>query len=137
MITNLTELEATLKLKLKDADIVEYLQDIPHQFKHKDFRNKIMLHAYQNNRLESVNYLLNFFECNNPAPLLKIQIKSMLSSSEEYKNQTKQSMLKILMKNFSIATLAQTIETVCYEQKYPEHFYQEKQQALINLLLKK
>lgn len=100
-------LQNEVRERLKKSDALIFFKEISQQMTKEEFvefSNTAMKSAYDKNRVKAVDYMLSFYEYNQPPLLLRIHLQLMLSDSKKMESGKK--MLQVLLKNFS--------EQLCY-----------------------
>lgn len=96
------EIQNEFREKFKKSDALNSLKEMAEQLtkeEFKDFSDVAMKSAYDKNRVKAVEYMLAFYQQDNPSLLIRIHLQRMLAEDKDLKSGEK--MLRVLAKNFS------------------------------------
>jgi hypothetical protein len=137
MITS--QLKNEFREKFKKADSLLALRELSEAVTKEDFiefSNSAMLDAYRSNRVKAVEFMLSFYEKDNPILLLKIHLYSMLSDEAVLESGKK--MLIPLVNHFSDEICHQTISHIIDSQ--PEknrNLYKQRETEILKIIKEK
>lgn len=99
---DIVELKNEIKDKFKKSDALTELKNLSNNISKEEFlkfSNSALLDAYRSNRVKAVEYMLSFYEKEQPILLAKIHLDVMLSDQKDFESGKK--MLIPLVKHFS------------------------------------
>lgn len=132
---NMASLQNEVREKLKKSDALKFFKEISQTMskeEFKEFSDVAMKSAYDKNRVKAVEYMLSFYEPNNPLLLLQIHLQIMLNDSKAM--QSGKEMLKVLIKNFSDELCNKVMnDFIEYHKGKPE--FKQRQKEISKIIL--
>lgn len=123
--------------KFKKSDALNYLKDVCENMSKEDFlkfANYAMKTAYDKKRIKAVEYMLSFYEYNQPQLLMRIHLQKMLH--EPQTSEKDKGMLKVLVKHFSSEFCHEVIEAfINFHGGSTQEKYRDKSKEILKFIL--
>lgn len=139
----MSELKNEFREKFKKSDAISALKKLSETISKEeflDFSNSALLDAYRSKRAKAVEFMLSFYDKEQPSLLLKIHLDVMLSEDKEFESEKK--MLIPLVKHFPEELCISSLNNIIEHKKtqYPKRdlsFYKLKQDEILKIIAEK
>lgn len=137
------ELKNEFRYKFQKSDALNELKDLSQTMSKEEFlkfSNSALLDAYRSNRVKAVEFMLSFYEKEQPLLLIKIHLESMLSDEKAFESGKK--MLIPLVNHFPEEVCANLINNIVdhKEKNYPKvdiNPYNLRKSGILKIIVEK